>query len=198
VEAASGAAERNENVAITRVDNNAVKEALIRLGVPFRMHFVENLRASDLAQAKVVVVPFCTHVAEPSAAILKDFAAKGRVIAFAHRGEFDETGKRRGKPAIDAGAVFFDGEASEVLKDPAGRKKLAEAIGDPFDVHPTCDSESGERTWLKLPDGRVAVFLLTWDEKEATVKLGLPGGDPVVTVDVPGRGTAVVFQAAKQ
>jgi len=32
VEAASGAAERNENVAITRVDNNAVKEALIRLG----------------------------------------------------------------------------------------------------------------------------------------------------------------------
>jgi hypothetical protein len=177
---------------------SATMEALIRLGIPFRLHFVENLTPADLAQAKVVVVPFCTHIADASAAILKDFAARGKVIAFAHRGEFDETGKRRGKPAIDAGAVFFDGEASEALKDPAGRKKLAEAMGDLFDVHPTCDSESVERTWLKLPDGRVAVFLINWNEKEATVKLGLPGGDPVVTVDVPGRGTAVVFQAARQ
>jgi len=169
-------------------------QALVRLGIPFRMHFAENLRSEDISQAKMVVVPFCTHISNRSAAVLSETPLERKAIVFAHRGQMDEDGNRRAKPAfegIPARFVSFDGEASDVLRDAAGRKKLADAINGVFDVRAQCGSEDVERAWLKLADGGVALFLINWGDKARTVQVQLPGTAKATRLDTSGTSTEV-------
>jgi hypothetical protein len=172
----------------------AVMQALVRLGIPFRMHFAENLRPEDVNRAKVVVVPFCTHISSRSAAVLSEPPLERKVIVFAHSGQMDEDGNRRAKPAIDgmpARFVSFDGEASDVLRDAAGRKKLADAVGGVFDVQAQCASEDVERVWLRLADGGVAVFLINWSDKVRTVQVRLPGTAKATRLGTSGTSSEI-------
>ncbi len=172
----------------------AVMQALVRLGIPFRMHFAENLRPEDVNRAKVVVVPFCTHISNRSAAVLSEPPLERKAIVFAHHGQMDEDGNPRPKPAfegIPARFVSFDGEASDVLRDAEGRKKLADAIGGVFDVQAQCGSEDVERAWLKLTDGGVALFLINWGDKARTVQVQLPGTAKATRLDISGTSTEV-------
>ena len=172
---------------------HATMQALIRLGMPFRLRFIEKLDPAELAQAKAVLVPFCTHLAETAAGVLGAAAARGRLIVFAHRGEFDETGKPREKPVLrdGAGMIFFQQEAAEFLKERAGRQKLGEAIGEVFDVRLSSASDSVERTWLRTANGGVVAFLINWDEKPAAVQVRLPGGGKCTLLDTAGNATEI-------
>jgi hypothetical protein len=188
----------------------ATMQALIRLGIPFRMQFVESLKPAGLAGAKAVIIPFCTHISKSAAAVLMDTEVGRKEIVFAHLGEFSGAGGARGMPAFGGPhKADFEGEASDVLRDAAGRKRLAEAIGDVFDVHATCESEEIERTWLRLADGGVALFLINWSDKPQTVQVSLPGGAkatlldtsggslvlaPKFTVEVPGLDARIIIQ----
>ena len=182
---------RNAPHALGFRSTQAAMQALMRLGIPFRLHFVENLQASDLALAKVVVVPFCTHIPDAAAAAMRAFPAKGKLIVFAHRGEFDPSGKRREKPALaaDAGVAFFEAEAADALRDAAGRQKLADAIGDVFAVRLASDSDSVERTWLRLADGGIASFAINWGDKGAAVRIRLPGAGKATLIDTSGKSS---------
>jgi hypothetical protein len=78
-----------------------------------------------------------------------------------------------------------------VLRDAAGRKKLADAIGGVFDVRAQCGSEDVERAWLKLADGGVALFLINWGDEARTVRVQLPGAAEATRFDTSGTSTEV-------
>jgi hypothetical protein len=170
----------------------AVMQALVRLGIPFRMEFAENLRPGNIGQAKTIVIPFCTHISNRSARMLSERLLDGKAIVFAHSGRMDEDGNSRPEPAL-AGKRFvsFDGEASDVLSDAAGRRKLADAIGRVSGVNAECGSEDVERAWLRLADGGVALFLINWGETARTVKVRLPGTASAILLGTSGTATGV-------
>ncbi len=163
----------------------AAFQALVKLGVPFRMHFVENLRSADLADSEVAVVPFCTQISEKKARILREFAAKKRLIVFAHRGERSE--KARAEKVFEGRTVtFFKGEACDVLADERGRKRLLKAIRWPFELKVRGGSEDVERAWLGLPRGCKMLFLINWGAAPEKLKIDFARRGKVTLLDLSG------------
>ncbi len=197
--------------------NAAVMESLIRLGIPYQMQFTERLRADDLAKAKAVLVPFCTHLSEAAAEMLREHTVEQKTILFGHRPEFaDDGGMAEGVwgdvwyYALRHPRLLIGGEASDHLGKAPARAVLAKDIGDVFDVHATCASEDVERAWLNLPDGGVALFLINWSDKPQSVQVRLPGAakasmldtagnsaavDATCTIDIPARDARILIQS---
>ena len=165
----------------------AVVHSLMRSGIPFRLHFLENLRTSDLDEADVVVMPFCTHVSEEKARILREYAGRGKLIAFGHRGEYDENGTRLQEPVLNGRrAVFFREEACEMLSSPRAARRLADAVGRPFDVRVRGGGPELEAAWLELKDGGRALFLINWGAEREKISFDFTRAGSVTAHDVSG------------
>jgi len=177
--------------------SRAVLETLLRLGIPFRLQFIEKLMPDDLAEAKVVIIPFCTHLSDKQAAILRSASLHRKLIIFAHRGEFDENNKRRESPALAAniGITFFETEAETMLQDHKSQQQFRAAMGDIFRIRLECDSDTLERTWLALPRGGTAAFLINWSNSTTPVKVNLPGVTHATVLDSTGNAADITLPA---
>ena len=173
--------------------SQSVMQALIRQGIPFRMCFVETLEEADVAQAKRIFVPFCSHLSDKAAALLSEDSARKKELVFEHRGEFNEAGVKRAAPVFEKTRAFSPVEAWKYFGMAGLRKDLPEILGvnDVFDVHAACPSEDVERAWLKTADGGVALFLINWSDKEQTVIVRLPGAAKAALLDLTGKSSEV-------
>ncbi|MFB3891033.1 MAG: hypothetical protein ACE15C_03310 [Phycisphaerae bacterium] len=187
--------------------SQALMKGLMQLGIPFRVYFVEDLQASDLADAKVVMLPFVTHIADAKAVILKKASAKAKVFAFVHAGEFDERGAKRDKPALqEQGMLVLKPGPEQAMKDAGGRQDLLKIIGYEPEFRLSIDGEAVEHTWLRLAGGETASFIINWGQAPAKVKAEIGKAtvwdtagnslraDSVTSIDVPGRDARIIIQ----
>jgi hypothetical protein len=170
----------------------AATTALMMQGIPFRVHFAENLRTEDVRGAKVVVIPFCTHISDDTLKILRGIP-DARLVAFGHKGELNEKGQHRFKAAFDTleSVKFYKKEAAEELWSERGRKNFAESIRKFLELKVTCDDENLERSWLRSKSGGV-LFLLNWSANATAVEYEIPNARTAAILDGQGGNVGAV------
>ena len=183
---------------------SAVMSSLIQAGVSFRLQYVENLKAEDLASAKVLVFPFLTHISDESAEIIRKVVPKAKVIWFGEGGEHDSAGKKRETEFLmdlPGGVRNTDGlrylltRASNPAGGPGGPTWVQWQPDDMPSIDATYASPLVERPWLQLADGGRMMFVINWSEKSVDAKVKLPSDSPAMVLDT--SGTATGFDPSK-
>jgi len=76
---------------------------LVRLGVPFRVVFLDNLCEKDLAGTKLLVLPFAHSIGKKAVAALQSAKATGvKMLIFGPLGELSPEGAEHEKPLLSS------------------------------------------------------------------------------------------------
>ncbi|HAH88149.1 MAG TPA: hypothetical protein DCL60_12355, partial [Armatimonadetes bacterium] len=102
-EAYKGAARMSVEMLRGFVQNKILMEMLIREGYPFDLYYQEQLQSSkELADYKLVILPFSYAMSEKAAKILDELAKKGtKILIYNKLGDVDEYGIPYPKPIME-------------------------------------------------------------------------------------------------
>lgn len=74
---------------------------LLRAGITFRLHYLDQLTADNLSRAQLIILPFPHAISVPALELLKKRSAEGaRILWMNCTGELDENGHSRANPAV--------------------------------------------------------------------------------------------------
>jgi hypothetical protein len=165
--------------------HKAVMHFLFKNAMPFQLYYLDTLEEKQLAEAKLIILPFAHSISKAAAEMLKRNAQAGKWIAiFGMLGERDPEGNLYPVPLLadlagQANVRFFSKDTTSNLSNPktisAVRKAFREILATNAPVQFV--SEPGVEIEVALREKSPAekiLFLVNWSEKSAKVSLKLP------------------------
>lgn len=183
---------------------------LFRNALPFRMHYLDNLKEEELEGARLILLPFAHALSHEALKLLQGAVDRGsKLMIFGPLGEIDQNGDSHPAPLLKPlveklphgeGPALTDGKVAHVPDlsswDPARSPGFADALraiiqnllGNelPLELEKPPGSEIEAALRVKSASDQT-VILINWDEEVRTARLGLrlpPGAYSVEVWDV--------------
>jgi hypothetical protein len=158
---------------------------LFKNAMPFRLHYLDTLRAEHLAEARLVALPFAHAISKEASDIVHRAVADGKnLLLCGMLGERDLEGEKYPAPLLadlvgEPGVLVLDRDDALNLSERSISAKVRRAVlkllgnDAPLVLRPAPKAEVEAALREKGPAEKI-VFLVNWSSTQARMKVGIP------------------------